>query len=92
MGQIQQMQRTLAETYGASAPCVIAYRVSHPDQRMIRTTVSELQEAANAEGIDRQALVLIGKAIDGTADGDIPASRLYDETFTHGFRKASGPP
>lgn len=92
MGQLQEMQRILSGTYGASAPCVIAYRVSHPDQRIIRTTVSELQEAASSAGIDRQALVLIGKAVDGMADSDIPASRLYDETFTHGFRKACGPP
>lgn len=91
MGQIQQMQRILSETYGASASCVIAYRVSHPDQRIIRTTVSELQEAAFGAGIHRQALILIGKAIDCMADNDAPASRLYDAAFSHGFRKASEP-
>ncbi|MEW6260416.1 MAG: precorrin-4 C(11)-methyltransferase [Thermodesulfobacteriota bacterium] len=88
MGQIAEMESILADTYGSSAPCIIAYRVSHPDQRLIRTTVSELKRTVIEAGIQRQALVLIGKAIAGMSEGDVPTSRLYDATFSHGFRKA----
>jgi len=88
IGQISEMERILSDAYGPSAPCVIAYRVSHPDQRLIRTTVSELKRTVSEAGIQRQALVLIGKAIESMNAGDLPASRLYDACFSHGFRKA----
>ncbi len=88
MGQIEEMERILTDTYGPAASCIVAYRVSHPDQRFIRTTVSELKRTVSEAGIQRTALVLIGKAIDSMHTTDVPASRLYDAAFSHGFRKA----
>jgi precorrin-4/cobalt-precorrin-4 C11-methyltransferase len=76
----------LIPAYGPETPVVVAYRVSWPDQRMIRGTLSTIAGLIQAAGIERQALILVGPALAARA-GELKArSKLYDESFTHGFR------
>lgn len=68
-------------------PVVVAARVGHPEEEIRHTTLHDL--AADARGLTRQAvfLVLPGHEVPH------PASRLYDPTFAHGFRRgAAGKP
>jgi precorrin-4/cobalt-precorrin-4 C11-methyltransferase len=86
---IKLIDRVVAEltpVYGPSAPVVVAYRVSWPDQQLIRGTLSTIAGQVEAAGIERQALIMVGPAL-SAREGDLPArSKLYDKDFSHGFR------
>jgi len=80
----------LTPAYGPETPVVVAYRVSWPDQQMIRGTLATIADLVKASGIERQALILVGPAL-GAREGGLKArSKLYDQSFTHGFRAGGG--
>jgi precorrin-4/cobalt-precorrin-4 C11-methyltransferase len=79
----------LAGAYGPEAPVVVAYRVSWPDQKIVRGTLATIASLAKQAGIQRQALILVGPALAAWERRLTHRSRLYDRSFTHGFR--SGP-
>ena len=83
---IDKVQSILSEAYGQDAPCVIAYKVSHPEERIISTTLADLAETVRKEHITRHALVIVGKVLGITRDTLVHRSKLYDRDFTHGFR------
>jgi precorrin-4/cobalt-precorrin-4 C11-methyltransferase len=86
MGRIDQVAQVLSRTYGPETPCAVACRVSHPEERILRTRVADLAETARTAAIDRLAVILIGPALE---DPDALASlrsRLYDPEFAHGHR------
>lgn len=60
--------------YGADCPVVVAARVSWPDERILRGTLRDIAERIAASGIDRTALILVGRVL---APGDFAESRLY---------------
>ncbi|NLA31328.1 MAG: cobalt-precorrin-4 C(11)-methyltransferase, partial [Methanomicrobiales archaeon] len=39
------------------------------DQKVIRGTVSDIAESARAAGIERTALIIIGKVVEGATSG-----------------------
>jgi precorrin-4/cobalt-precorrin-4 C11-methyltransferase len=78
--------QVLSETYGPQAPCAVAYRVSQPQERIVRTRVGDLAATARAGAIDRLAVIMVGPALaDPSAIGRL-RSKLYDKEFTHGYR------
>jgi precorrin-4 C11-methyltransferase len=66
---------------------VIGLKVGHPGEKIIRTTLSGLEQTARDNALSRQAVFLIlpGENVTPTA------SRLYAADFGHGFRKAVRP-
>ncbi|MFH1489440.1 MAG: precorrin-4 C(11)-methyltransferase [Pseudomonadota bacterium] len=86
IGLVDQVGAVLEKAYGPEAGCVIAYRVSLPEEKIIRTTVKELAEVTRAENITRHALIIVGKVLDVTLDTLKHKSRLYDKNFSHGYR------
>ncbi len=79
----------LMEAYGPEAPVVVAYRVSWPDEQIIRGTLANIASLVRQAGIKRQALILVGPAL-APGEGPLKArSKLYDQTFSHGFRPDS---
>ncbi len=79
----------LTESYGSAAPVVVAYRVSWPDQKIIRGTLADIAAKVQEAGIQRQALILVGPAL-AAREGRLKAlSKLYDKAFAHGFRSES---
>jgi len=70
--------------YTADTPAAIVYKATWPDQKIIKTTVSQLAESAKENNITKTALILIGDFLSSEYD----RSKLYDKTFTHEFRKA----
>jgi precorrin-4/cobalt-precorrin-4 C11-methyltransferase len=79
---LARIVRALLPYYGGTCPAVVAYRVSWPDERLIRGTLGDIREQAKAAGITRTALILVGPALAGTG-GD---SRLYAGDHHHVFR------
>ena len=83
---IDKVVAELTTAYGPAAPAVVAYRVSWPDQQIIRGTLADIAEKVKQAGIERQALILVGPAL-AAREGRLKAlSKLYDRTFPHGFR------
>ena len=68
-------------------PVAVIQRATWPDQKIVRTTLVELDEAMRTNGIRKHAMILAGWALDPHIHEKDYRSKLYDATFTHGFRK-----
>ncbi|AJY76926.1 precorrin-4 C(11)-methyltransferase [Paenibacillus beijingensis] len=78
----------LAAGWAEDTPVAVVQRATWPDQRIVRTTLQHLDEDLRKAGIRMHAMILAGKALDPTmTDRDEHRSKLYDKTFTHGYRK-----
>ncbi len=75
--------RELVPNYGQDCPVVVAYRVSWPDEKIIRGRLADIREKVKASGITRTALILVGRVLD--ADG-FDDSRLYAADHHHVLR------
>ena len=71
--------------YTADTPAAIVYKATWPEEKVLHCTVSSLYETAQAAGVSRTALVLVG---DFLKDAGYEKSRLYDPAFTTGYREA----
>ena len=87
VGLVQRVQEILVANYGETAGCAIAYKVSHPEERIFHTTAGELVETCKKENITRHALILVGSAVEACqGNTDLIKSKLYDAAFSHGYR------
>ncbi|MEK4227963.1 precorrin-4 C(11)-methyltransferase [Solibacillus sp. FSL H8-0538] len=68
-------------------PIAVIQRATWPDQKIVRTTLIDLDEAMRVNGIRKHAMILAGWALDPNIHEKDYRSKLYDATFTHGFRK-----
>lgn len=82
----------LAGGYTPDTPAAALYRVSWPDEAIIRGTLADLATSVKAAGWSRQALVLVGRAIDPALQDGIHRSHLYAATYSHRFRRAEERP
>lgn len=74
----------IAGGYAPDTPAAIVYKATWPDEKVIRTTVSGLAQAAKENGISKTALITVGNFL-----GDrYERSKLYDPAFSHGCREA----
>lgn len=86
MAMVEELSRILSEAYGPGAPCAIACRVSQPEERIVRTRVADLAQAARHHGIHRLAVILVGPALEEETALAALRSKLYDKDFVHGYR------
>jgi precorrin-4/cobalt-precorrin-4 C11-methyltransferase len=85
INNLARVVRTLLPVCGADCPAVVAYRISWPDQRIIRATLSTIRDRVKGEGITRTALILVGRALEAEGFAD---SRLYAREHHHVLRPA----
>lgn len=74
-------------------PSAIVYRVTWEDEQVIRAPLSEIAVASRRARLTKQALILVGPAIDPAlrqARAAEHRSHLYRPDHTHLFRKAVG--
>ena len=71
--------------YKKSTPIAVVYRASWEDQKIFTGTLGDITKKVWKEKITRSAIVIIGDVIKPKS---YEYSRLYDKTFSHGFRKA----
>ena len=71
--------------YKKTTPVAVVYRASRKDQKIIIGTLTDIASKVKAEKITMTAIVIIGDVIKPKS---YEYSKLYDKTFTHGFRKA----
>lgn len=65
----------LEPTYGADCPAAVVYGASQPDERVLCGTVSTIADAVEEAGLDRAAVILVGRALGPDRGGE---SHLYD--------------
>jgi precorrin-4/cobalt-precorrin-4 C11-methyltransferase len=75
----------VAGGYSPDTPAAIVYRATWPDEAVYRCTVGTLAQCAREHAITHTALVTVGSFLGDTYE----RSRLYDPSFSHGFREAS---
>jgi precorrin-4 C11-methyltransferase len=93
---VNVIERAVAELiaggYAEETPAAVLHRVSWEDETIIRGTLADIAAASRAAGLTRQALILVGRAIDPALRRAAAANRsnLYDPTYSHVFRLAEG--
>lgn len=70
--------------YAADTAAAIVYKATWNDEKIIYTTVGNLEKAAKENGITKTALITVGDFLGDAYE----LSKLYDSTFETGFRKA----
>ena len=75
----------IAGGYKKTTPVAVVYRASRKDQKIIIGTLTDITNKVKAEKITMTAIVIIGDVIKPKS---YEYSKLYDKTFSHGFRKA----
>ena len=83
LGRVRE--ELLAGGYSAETPAALVYKATWPEEKTVRCTVGTLPEAAEAEGVRKTALVLVGDFLDAPYE----KSRLYDPSFATEFREKS---
>ncbi len=71
--------------YSPKTPAAVVYKATWPEEKKITCTIEDMAERAEKENITKTAVVLIGEAVSA---GDYERSKLYDPSFTTGYRKA----
>ena len=84
--RIAELTGMLAEHYGPDCPAALVYHASWPDEQIIRGTLEDIAGQAEASGITRTALFLVGRTLSRPV-GHL--SKLYDAAFSHGYRKGT---
>lgn len=79
------VREALAGGYKKSTPVAVVYRASWKDQKIITGTLSDITKKVRDEKITRTAIIIIGDVVKPTS---YEFSKLYDKTFSHGYRKA----
>ena len=77
--------RLVAGGYSKDTPAAIVYKATWPDEEAYCCTVADLAATAEEHGITKTALILVGDVI---AKSGYSRSKLYDRTFSTGFRRA----
>ncbi len=79
----------LAGGYPPGTPCIVGYRVTWPDELMLRCRLDELSATMAEHKLWKHTVVLVGPAL--AAQGKT-RSHLYHPGFRHEFRDAAGAP
>lgn len=60
---VAEIQRELIPIYGADCPVVVAFHVSWPDQKIVRSTLAKIDEKIASENITKTAIIFVGWAL-----------------------------
>jgi precorrin-4/cobalt-precorrin-4 C11-methyltransferase len=85
----EQVQAELLPHYGADCPAAIVWRASWGDETIVRTRVGEIAQAAQANPLQRSALILVGATL---AQEGFGFSRLYADDYDRRWRPRGDEP
>ena len=95
--RMTKIVRELTEAgYTPETPVAVVYRVGWPEEKVIRGTLSDIAAKVRDAKINRQALVMVGEAMNPelrspqyVSQQNSATSHLYSNSYTHLFRHAS---
>ena len=70
--------------YPKDTPASVVYKATWPEQKIVKGTLTDIVAKVKAAGITETALIFVGKVLNPQA---YALSKLYDPSFTTGFRK-----
>jgi precorrin-4/cobalt-precorrin-4 C11-methyltransferase len=70
--------------YPKDTPVAVVYRASWPGEKIVKGALNDIVEKVRQAGITETALIFVGNVLNPKA---YDYSKLYDPSFTHGFRK-----
>jgi len=83
--QIRKLCKELIEGgYPKNTPIAILYKVSWPEEAIIKGTISDVAEKVVRSRISKTAIIIVGRIL---SEGGYSRSKLYDPLFTHSRRK-----
>ncbi|WP_336084336.1 precorrin-4 C(11)-methyltransferase [Nocardia sp. SSK8] len=80
--RIRGLAEELADEYGADCPVAVVYRASQPEQRILRGTLTDIADQAEAANLRQAAVILVGRAL--TPSISCTQSHLYDPARARG--------
>lgn len=85
-GLLEDVEKELLAggAYTENTPAAIVYKATWPDEKVFRCTVGTLAKTAKDNHITKTALITVG----GFLGTEYERSKLYDPSFTHGYREA----
>jgi len=73
--------------YEEETPAAVIEKVSWPEQRILRGTLSTIARQVKEANITKTALIAVGRALSENPPEAL--SKLYDKTFSHEYRKGN---
>jgi precorrin-4/cobalt-precorrin-4 C11-methyltransferase len=70
--------------YPKTTPVAVLYKVTWPEEAIIRGTLENIANRAERSKISKTALVVVGRIL---SEAGYSRSKLYDSRFTHSHRK-----
>lgn len=83
--QLPRIAAELAPLYGPDCPVALVARATWPDETIVRGTLSDIVEKAAPFGVERTALVIVGRALDGLGQA---SSALYSQAHDRHLKPA----
>ncbi|EQB4338314.1 precorrin-4 C(11)-methyltransferase [Clostridium botulinum] len=83
VGMIDKVALKLRKGYGRNVPIAVIQRATWQDEKVVIGTLDDIAKKVKDANITKTAQILVGDFIDCKYD----KSLLYDEKFTHEFRK-----
>jgi len=86
VGNMERAVKKLKQGYGRrDVPVAVVYKATWEDQKVIIGTLDDIAQKVKDHGIKNFAMILVGDFINGKYE----RSRLYDPSFSHGFRRTT---
>lgn len=82
-GIVDEVQKELLTEYPPETPVAACYRLTWKEERIYRGVLKDLARIVHDNNLTLTTLLVVGEAIDNREG----LSRLYDENFSHLFRK-----
>jgi precorrin-4/cobalt-precorrin-4 C11-methyltransferase len=79
---LEEVTTELLPLYGPDCPVIVVFRASWPDQRILRGTLQTIKEIVTESGVDRNALILVGKSL---------GREEYGESFLYSAARSRAP-
>lgn len=83
VGMVEKVTEELLTGYPENTPVCVVEKASWPEERIVRGELKDLPALVNEAGIKKTAQILVGDFL----GDDYERSKLYDPSFTHGYRK-----
>ncbi len=64
-GKIDYITTVIGKARGFDEPCAVVYHASRSDERVIFSSLGEIEEEMKNLGIEKTATIIVGKAVDG---------------------------
>ncbi len=88
IGMIEEVvDDLLAGGYQPGTPVAVVEKVSWPEERQIRGTLSDIAAKVREAGIRKTAIIAVGDVLSQSPPPSL--SKLYDKAFSHEYRKGT---